>query len=558
MINLPWFRKKTPQIKPIILVVIDGFGIAPPSQGNAISLAKTPNYTSYLANFPHTELITSGESVGLPANEVGNTEVGHLTLGAGRVILQYLKRINQAIEKATFFDNRALVAASSHVKRHESKFHIIGLVGSGNIHSSLGHLHALLQFCKKEQVKNVLLHIITDGRDAPPNEGVEVVEKLEKHLELIQVGKIASVCGRYYAMDRDRRWERTQKAYNAIVLGRGAIATSAREAVEHSYAKGYTDEFVEPTVITKDAKPRGTIDDNDAAVFFNYRVDRPRQLTMALVVPDFEKLTSFDFGYDVERSREVGKVNLGRTFQREKIVKNLFFVTMTEHHKLLPVSAVAFPPEIVENALPAMISAAGLRQCHLAESEKERFVTYYFDGLREEPLPAEKAVIVPSPKVPTYDMQPEMSLPHLVPAFKRELDRDLYHFFVINFANPDMVAHTGRLPETVRAIEFVDKYLADLVSAVLEIDGTVVVTADHGNAEELVTLPTATFFYTTARGSVNTNHSNNPVPILFINNRWKGIKKELHKGSLADVAPTILTLCNIPIPTEMDGKNLFV
>ena len=298
MFGLPFFKKNNYKIRPLVLVILDGFGIAPPSEGNAITLAKKPNYDFYWNNYPHGELLASGESVGLPANEVGNTEVGHLAIGAGRVILQDLKRINLAIENGSIFDNRALLEASAHVKKNNSNLHIMGLVSVGNVHSSLGHLYGLLEFCKKEEVANIYIHAFTDGRDAPPNAAIEEIEKLESYLEKTKIGRIASVSGRYYAMDRDRRWSRTEKVYKAMVLGRGLVARSAVEAVKSAYAKGQTDEFIEPTVISK-SETNPLIADNDAVIFFNYRVDRPRQLTMAFVMPDFENLKKFFSGTDI-------------------------------------------------------------------------------------------------------------------------------------------------------------------------------------------------------------------------------------------------------------------
>lgn len=554
--HLPFFSKREAKIKPVVLVVLDGFGVAPPSQGNAITKADTPNYDRLIRQYPHGELIASGESVGLPANEVGNTEVGHLTLGAGRVILQDLKKISVSIEKGRFFDNKAFLAASAHVKKNNSKFHIMGLASSGSVHSSMEHLYATLQFCKKEEIKDVYLHLFTDGRDAPPKEGAQIIQKVEDHLETIKIGQIASISGRYYAMDRDMRWDRTKRAYDAIVLGRGKRAASAVEAVKSAYKEGKTDEFVEPAVVVDNDGPIATVDDKDAAVFFNFRIDRPKQLTMAFVLPDFEDLKSFDLGYDPETRREQGEVEVGNTFEREKVPKDLCFVTMTEYEENLPVSAVAFGPEIVETPLPEILSEAGLFQIHMAESEKERFVKYYLNGLREEPFEGEEDVIVPSPKVATYDKKPDMSLPKLFAEFKKALKKDKYHFFIMNIANPDMVAHSGSLEATIEAIGHVDKYLGGVVDLVLGVDGTVIITADHGNAEELLTFPTATYFITTSKGSVNTDHSNNPVPLIIANNAYEGSSVVLRKGGLSDVAPTILHIMGIEKPQKMTGVSL--
>ena len=558
MISLPFLRKKQIKTKPLVLLVLDGFGLAPGSAGNAITLAKTPHYDSLVRDYPNTELIASGESVGLPANEVGNTEVGHLTLGAGRVILQDLKKINLAIEKGSFYDNRAFLQAASHVKKYSSKLHLLGLIGSGSVHSSMEHLYAALQFCKKEEINNVALHLFTDGRDAPPKEGVKIIEKLEKHLGVIKIGQIASICGRYYAMDRDRRWERTEKAYKAIVEGLGKQAASAVEAVNTSYGLGQTDEFVEPTIVTGKTGPLAVVNDNDAVIFFNYRIDRPKQLTMAFTIPNFETVKTFDFGYDPDSSQKIGEVEIGKTFNRSKVPKNLFFVTMTEYHKNLPVSGVGYPPEIVEKPLSQILSESGLKQLKMSESEKERFVTYYFNGLREAPFPGEEFEIVPSLKVATYDKKPEMSLPKLVGEFVKQISRDEFNFAVINFANADMVAHSGDLKATIRAIEYVDKYMGELTKAVMSQGGSVFITADHGNAEELISYPSTSFFYTSDAGTVNTDHSNNPVPLIIANALFKNKKVSLKKGALADVAPSILGFMGIKTPDVMTGKNLFV
>lgn len=541
---------------PTVLVILDGFGVAPPSNGNAIDLAKTPHYDHFRNHYPNGTLIASGEAVGLPTNEVGNTEVGHLTMGAGRVILQDLKKINLAIENSSFYDNRVLMDVVAHVQKYGSRLHILGLVGSGKVHSSIDHLHALLQFCKKEQIQDVFIHAFTDGRDSPPKEGIDVISKLMSHCDALRVGKIASISGRYYAMDRDRRWGRTEKAYCAIVEGTAPTVTKATDAVSTAYARGQTDEFIEPTLVSDEKGPIGLIHDNDAVIFFNYRIDRAKQLTMSIILPDFEHLAGFDFGYDPITNKKIAVADIGETFTRHKIAKNLFFATMTEYQKNLPVSGILFTSEVISNSLPVVLSASSRKQIHMAESEKERFVTYYFDGLREQMQKDEDKLIVPSPKVATYDLQPEMSLPNLVKEFKKQLKKDKYDFFVLNFANADMVAHSGNLSAAMKAVEAIDYYLNDLVESTLRHNGTVIVTADHGNAEEMLTFPSSAFFYTSESGIVNTDHSNNPVPILFIGNDLYDKNMVIEKGQLSDVAPSILSRMNIPIPKEMTGRNL--
>ncbi len=556
MWSLPFFTKKDFKIKPNVLVVLDGFGIAPPSGGNPITLAKKPNLDKYFSTYPNTELIASGESVGLPTSEVGNTEVGHLTLGAGRTIFQDLKRINYAIEKGTFYDNKALVAVSNHVKSHNSRLHILGLTSSGNVHASLEHVFALLQFCKKEQLSRVFLHLFTDGRDAPPKEGIETIEKIEEHLSLLKLGQVASISGRFYAMDRDKRWPRTEKAYKAIVLGEAIQTQSARDAVNSAYARGQTDEFIEPTVIADTNGAIGKVMDNDGVIFANYRIDRPRQLAMAFTLPDFESLKKFDFGDADKHSASSNDSKVGTTFVRGKVPTNMFVVTMTEYVKGLPVSGVAYGPEIVDRPFGMVLSDNGLSQMHMSESEKERFVTYYFNGLRDASFPNEEVNIVPSPKVETYDKRPEMSAEKLCSEFLRELRRDKFHFIVINFANCDMVAHSGNLPATVKAIEVVDKQMGRLFEAVLAQNGTVFLTADHGNAEDLITFPSTAYFFTTNKGTINTDHSSNPVPFLIVNKEFEAKKPNLMKGTLADVAPTILAHMGVTIPEVMTGRNL--
>jgi 2,3-bisphosphoglycerate-independent phosphoglycerate mutase len=561
---------KHPKIKPMVLLILDGWGIAPASAGNAITSARTPNFDKFYKLYPHTELIAAGESVGLPANEVGSSDVGHLTIGAGRVIYQSLPRINMAIEDGTFFENEAFVAAVNHIKIHNSRLHLMGLVSTGEVHSSLAHFYALLEFCKRSNLNGVSMHLFTDGRDAPPQDGINVIDEIERRLEVLDVGHISTISGRYYAMDRDGRWERTQKAYEAIVSGRGVTSKSASEAVKAAYRRGQTDEFIEPTLIVPETlsarlgpvsvKKLSTVEDNDAIIFFNFRVDRPRQLTLAFVHPDFENLKGVELGYipyEARTERKLQKQRVtGPTFRRIKKSDKLFFVTMTEYQKNLSVSAVAFSPERVEECLPDIFSKKSLRQIHMAESEKERMVTFYFGGLRESRFAGEEVVIIPSPKVATYDKKPEMSVFKLVKRFKKELTKGVYHFFILNFANADMVAHSGSMPATIAAIEAVDKATGVVVSAVLEREGTVVITADHGNAEELLTLSTTSFFFTSEQGSTNTEHSNNPVPIMVIGKAYEGRPTTLSKGTLADVAPTILGMMGIPVPEAMSGRNL--
>lgn len=545
------FRKgEKQQISPVVLVVLDGWGLAPPSHGNAITLAKTPNMDSFYANYPHGELIASGESVGLPATEVGNSEVGHLALGVGRVIYQSLKRINIAIEDGSFFDNPVFEKAATHALKKNSSLHLVGLVGSGNVHSNTEHLYALLQFCKKNNLSKVYLHLFCDGRDSPPDEALAIIGQIEEKLKLMELGKIATISGRYFAMDRDARWERIQKVYDTMTQGVGKQAPDALSAVKASYAEGKTDEFIEPVAILDNGVTH-TINDNDSVIFFNFRVDRARELTMAFCLPNFETAQLEEFGFQPEARVKA------QTFVRVKKPANLFFVTMTEYHKNMPVSGVAFPPQhSFVDSIPEILSKNNLQSLHLAESEKERMVTYYFRGMNSTPFPGEHVLIVPSPKVATYDKKPEMSAYLILKELNKAVSRNQYSFVVMNFANPDMVAHSGNIQATVKAVEIIDKVLGDLVKIVLEKNGVILITADHGNAEELLSFPNQTFYYTTSEGERNTDHSSNPVPILIISNSLKKQPVVL-KGTLADIAPTICGIMKLPVPEVMTGKNLF-
>lgn len=556
-------------MKPVFLIILDGWGIAPPSDGNAISRSKLPNINKFLAEFPNGELIASGESVGLPANEVGSTEVGHLTIGTGRAIYQGLKRVNVALEDNTFFRNKAFLQAVQHVKENHSKLHILGVVSTGNVHASLPHFYGLLELCKRQGIsKSVYIHAFTDGRDAPPQEAQRLFKDIQDKLDGEVLGKIATVSGRFYAMDRDRRWERIQKVYEAIVEGKGLPFHSAAEAIASAYQKGLTDEMIEPSVIMQpgttpgEEKPVATIDDGDSAIFFNFRIDRPRQLSMALTVPDFEKLNTTQYGYSDRPAQKSFWDNVMKrdtfesTFVRNKVPQNLFFVTMTNYQKNIPVNAVAFDIDQVEHPLGEIIADKGFRQLRIAESEKERFVSYYFNGYREDPFPGEERFVALSPKVPTYDRKPEMSTFKIKDAFKRALAENKFDFFVMNIAAPDMVAHTGKINATIKACEATDKAVGEMVNAVLAKDGTVFLTADHGHAEKLLQYDSTSFFFTTQGGDTSTDHSNNPVPFVVMSNELRGNTTKLPTGALSDIAPTILSYMGLKVPEEMHGQNL--
>lgn len=535
-------------MKPVILIVLDGYGIAPPGPGNAVTLANPKNLNSYIADYPNTTLQASGEAVGLPPHEVGNTEVGHINLGAGRIVYQDLPRINTSIADGSFYKNAAFLKGLLHLRETKGNLHIIGLVGEGSVHSNIDHLFALLYFAKENNIQNLFLHVITDGRDSPPQSAVEIITRLEDHLAQLNYGKIATVSGRYYAMDRDHRWERTERAYRCMTEGDGERSSSAVEAVKNAYIEKKTDEFIIPTNIIASGKPVGIIQDGDAAIFLNYRIDRPRQLAKAFVLDHFEedanKIISFDpYAVKYYKTHRPQEHLVAPPFKRNKKIKNLFFITMTEYEKQLPAN-VAFPPITVEYPLARILSEAGMRQLHMSESEKERFVTFYFNGQNEAIYPKEDRTIIPSPKVSTYDLQPEMSAAELTDALINKLS-DSYQFILVNFANPDMVGHTGNIEASIKAIQTVDACLGRLIPEARKKNYSVIITADHGNVEQKINLKT---------GNISTEHTGNPVPLIIIDDFVK--KPILQQGILADVAPTILTIMGLPKPHSMTGRNL--
>lgn len=543
--------------KLVTLVILDGWGIAAPGPGNAISQARTINMTSYQASYPHSQLAAAGENVGLPRGEAGNTETGHLNLGAGRIVYQDLARINMAIADGTFYTNEVLVGAFNHAKKFNSAVHLMGLVGAGGVHSNLEHLFALLAMAKMQNFQTVFIHAFTDGRDSPPTAGATYFQKIKDVITRNGIGQVASLMGRYWAMDRDRRWDRTQRAYQALTQGIGNLVKTPEEVLEASYQNGITDEFVEPAVLADQAgKPLGIIKDNDAVVFFNFRIDRPRQLASAFVYRDFSQAPgSWDFDpYATKYGEKLSEprknhVN-GDPFVRGKVLGNLYFVTMTQYSRSLVKygAKIAFPPETVDNPLGRVISDTGLRQLRVAETEKERFVTFYFNGQQETAYPGEERVIIPSPRVPTYDQKPQMSARELTETVIDKIrNGGHYNFILVNFANADMVGHTGSIGPAVTACEVVDECLGKIVNSVLAYDGVVVVTADHGNAEEMINAST---------GQIETEHSSNPVPFIVISKDFLGKALNLPSGILADVAPTLLGLLGIQKPSSMTGRNL--
>lgn len=517
-----------------VLTILDGWGVAPDNDGNAITKANLPNFQKFLSEYPVMTLFASGNEVGLMSGEMGNSEVGHLNIGAGRVYFQSLPRINKEIFEGSFFTNKALLKAMDKVKENGKNLHLIGLIGPGRVHSSQEHLHALLDMARKQKVKNVFIHVILDGRDAIYNSGINAMEELQKKIKEVKCGKIASISGRFYAMDRDNQWERTALAYRAIVEGKAEqYYKDPLKAIEESYAKEVFDEEFVPIVIGKENHPVVTVEDDDAIIFFNFRADRARQLTKAIILPGFSKFE--------------------RTYK-----KGLEFVTMTEYEKDLPV-AVAYPPQVVHNSLAEVISKAGLKQIHIAETQKFAHVTFFLNGTIEEPFPGEDRKIIPSKKIANYKDAPEMSAREITKEVIKAIESDQYDFIVVNFANPDMVGHSGDLKATIEACEVVDECVGKISDHVLAHDGVMFITADHGNAEEVTNLQT---------GEIDKEHSTNPVPFFIVGNQYRGqaglagdppegdLSLMSPVGILADIAPTILKVMKIEQPPEMNGRPL--
>lgn len=541
----------------VILTILDGWGISAPSAGNAISLANCININRYTASYPHTQLQASGEAVGLPRGEAGNTETGHLNLGAGRIVYQDLARINMSIADGTFFTNPVLLGAIEHAKKNNSNLHLMGLVGAGGVHSNLEHLIALIQLCSKNKFNKVYLHLFTDGRDSPPTAAKIYIDKIKEITKRENVGKIASIMGRYWAMDRDFRWERTAKAYLALTNAEANLVKTPEEAIEFSYSNGKTDEFIDPALICDDkGVPLTKITNNDAVVFFNFRIDRPRQLSRCFVFEDFTKASkNWSFDPFLVKYKKSHLVNVPTKeempFSRPLKLSNLYFATMTQYEKVLidEGAVVAFTPEVVDMPLGRIISENGFKQLRAAESEKERFVTFYFNGQQEIAFDLEERLIIPSPKVATYDLKPEMSAIYLTDEVLNKLKNNSdYKFILVNFANPDMVGHTGNIGAAVKACEITDECIARLANFALAYDGSLIITSDHGNVEEMID---------NQSGQIETEHSSNPVPLIIISKDFLGKSETLSSGILADVAPTVLGLLKLPIPSQMTGRNLF-
>jgi 2,3-bisphosphoglycerate-independent phosphoglycerate mutase len=506
---------------PLALIVIDGWGYSPAREGNAIAMATTPFYDEISEKYPHTLLEAHGSRVGLPAGVMGNSEVGHLNIGAGRVIRMDVSLVDHEIETGAFFQNQFLANAMDAANKRGGALHLMGLISDGQVHSSLTHLYALLQMATNRGLQRVFVHCFLDGRDTPPASATLYIAALQKKMGDIGCGEIATLVGRYYAMDRDKRWERTKRAFDLLVHGIGERFTDPIEAIKKSYDEGVTDEFVEPRVIVRpDGEPVATIKDGDSVIFFNFRPDRARQITRALAVPDFAEFPVPD------RPR-------------------VDFVCFTTYDSTFPLP-VAFPPRHHRNVLAEVFAAVGTRNYRLAETEKYAHVTYFFNGGVEREFPCERRLLVPSPKVATYDLQPEMSAFPVTDKVLRGIDEGETDVFVINFANPDMVGHTGKLAQTIEACQYVDTCLGWITKAIRQRNGITLITADHGNAEQMIDPLT---------GNPHTAHTTNPVPFHLVDEESIGLKLR-EGGALEDVAPTLLGLLGIKKPEEMTGKDL--
>jgi len=509
-------------VQPVILVILDGFGINPRKEGNAVANASTPNLDSLLRNYPNSRLSMSGEDVGLPAGQMGNSEVGHMILGAGRIVFQDLTLIHKDIEEGKFYQNQALLQALRTTKEKSNRLHLMGLLGDGGVHSHQLHMEAIIEMARREKIGAVYLHLFLDGRDTPPTSAEQFMLALDEKLKAYPNVKVATVCGRYYAMDRDKRWDRVEKAYVCLTEGIGNRADSPLEAIRGSYKKKITDEFVLPTAI-KGVVPEGLICDNDGVIFFNFRADRARELTRALVDEDFKE------------------------FPRKRRLNLATYTTMTRYDETFKIP-VAFEPREIRKILGEIASGAGIRQLRIAETEKYAHVTYFFNGGEEKKFPGEERILIPSPKdVATYDLKPEMSARSVTEALIKNLLEQDVGLVIANFANADMVGHTGNFEASVKAVEVIDECLGKVVDAALGKKGKVVVTADHGNIEQLIDYDT---------GMPHTAHTTNLVPVILIDEERQ--KLRLNQGSAIDVAPTVLQLLGLPQPKDMTGRSLIV
>ncbi|MGF0033746.1 2,3-bisphosphoglycerate-independent phosphoglycerate mutase [Bariatricus sp. SGI.154] len=508
--------------KPTVLMILDGYGLNENTTGNAVAQGQTSVMDKLMAEYPFVKGNASGMAVGLPDGQMGNSEVGHLNMGAGRIVYQDLTKITKAIQDGDFFENKALLAACENAKKNDSALHMFGLVSDGGVHSHNTHIYGLLELAKRQGVEKVYVHCFLDGRDTPPASGKEYVEELVAKMQEIGVGEVATVMGRYYAMDRDNRWDRVEKAYRAMVYGEGEMAVSGPEGIQASYDKDATDEFVLPTVVMKDGAPVATIKDNDSIIFFNFRPDRAREITRTFCDDEF---TGFDRGERVKTT----------------------YVCFTEYDVTIENKQVAFVKEEITNTFGEFLAANDKKQARIAETEKYAHVTFFFNGGVEEPNEGEDRILVKSPKVATYDLKPEMSAYEVCDKLVEAIKSNHYDVIIINFANPDMVGHTGVEAAAIKAIEAVDECVGKAVDAIKEVDGQMFICADHGNAEQLIDEES---------GEPFTAHTTNPVPFILVN--ADPAYKLREGGCLADIAPTLIELMGMEQPKEMTGKSLLV
>ncbi len=514
--------KSADRKSPTVLLILDGFGLSEQKGHNAVAMADTPVLDRLMKECPFAEGDASGLAVGLPEGQMGSSEVGHLNLGAGRILDQELIRINKEIENGDFYENEAFLKAVNNAKESGTKLHLYGLVSDGGVHSHNSHLYALLELAKRHGLENVYVHCFMDGRDTPPESGIDFIRALQEEMNRIGCGRIATVGGRYYAMDRDNNWDRVEKAYRAMTLGEGETADSAEEAVMQSYDKGETDEFILPTVIMEDGSPVATIDDGDSIIFFNFRPDRAREITQTFCSDDFD---SFDRG------------------PRRQVT----YVCFTDYDETIPNKDVAFVKESIPNTFGEWVADNGMKQARIAETEKYAHVTFFFNGGVEEPFEGEDRFLIPSPKVATYDLKPEMSAPEVCDTLVEKIRSGKYDVIITNLANPDMVGHTGVEEATIKAVEYTDECIGRVVEAVEEADGQLFICADHGNAETMVDPET---------GEAMTSHTTNPVPFILVNYDSAYTLRE--GGCLADVAPTLIEMMGMEKPAEMTGESLLV
>ncbi len=502
-----------------MLMILDGYGNSKNKEGNAIKKAETPNIDKLMKKYSTVDINTSGLSVGLPDGQMGNSEVGHTNIGAGRIVYQELTRITKSIEDGDFFTNTELVEAIENCKRNNSKLHIMGLLSDGGVHSHDRHLYGLLELAKRRDFEDVYIHAFLDGRDTPPASAEMYLSNLEEKINEKKIAKIASITGRFYAMDRDKRWERVKKCYDALVNGIGEKSGNVINAIEDSYQKELFDEFVEPTLICKNEEPIATIGKNDSVIFFNFRPDRAREITRAIIDPEFNE------------------------FETKKDL-NLHFVCFTNYDETMPNVEVAFKKSSLSNTFGEYISQKGLKQLRIAETEKYAHVTFFFNGGAETQYDGEDRILIPSPKVETYDLKPEMSAEEVTEKVIEAINSEKYDCIILNYANPDMVGHTGNIEAATIAVETVDKCVGEVVDAVKAIGGNVLITADHGNAEQMLD---------TVTGEPHTAHTSNPVPLILVSEESYKLKEN---GKLADLAPTMLELLNLEKPEEMTGESL--